>query len=218
MASEHDAAATEPTLTQVRQFCRETWGHDWYDVDDEVKDARKHVARALLSGAAPEEASHALAGDVQEARMQTASKAQQAAEAAAKREKAAAKREKAQLKADKEFGDGEVNLHLWADLIGKTWEWRKEARMLNSEWRTIELASDHRCVLREGVKREVKSEEVLYWHVCSNAKDFGSNAGSLALLGTPPPSDGDGLPKPFQHFSRKAFEKAYPSEVDASLH
>jgi hypothetical protein len=169
-----------------RQFCRETWGHDWYDVDDEVKDARKHVARALLSGAAPEEASHALAGDVQEARMQTASKAQQAAEAAAKREKAAAKREKAQLKADKEFGDGEVNLHLWADLIGKTWEWRKEARMLNSEWRTIELASDHRCVLREGVKREVKSEEVLYWHVCSNAKDFGSNAGSLALLGTPP--------------------------------
>lgn len=209
-------AAAEPSLKQVRQLCRETWGPDWYDVDEDLKDARKRVAMASLGGTEADEASRALAGNVEEARAQTAMLLRQAEEAAAKREEAKSMRKKAEAKSDKAFADGEANLHLWADLIGKTWEWRKKARMLNSEWRTIELASDHRCVMREGVKREVKSEEVLYWHVCSSHKDWNSNAGSLALL--PKARKDDGIAKPLEHFSRKAFEEAYPSEVDASLH
>ena len=212
MAAEPADAAAEPTLKQVRQFCRETWGADWYEVDEDVKDARKRVATASLGGATADEASRALAGDVEEARAQTALKLQQAEAAAAKRKKAIAKREEEEAKQGKALADGEVNLHLWADKIGKTWEWRAKPRMLNSEWRTIELASDHRCVMREGFKREVKSEEVFYWHV------LGTSAGSLALLCRKVDPSDDGITKPVQTFSRKAFEKEYPCEVDASLH
>ena len=202
-------APAESSLKQVRQFCRETWGPGWYDADEDVKDARKRVAMASLGGAAVDEASRALAGDVEEARAQTALNLQQAEAAAAKREKAMAKRKEEEAKHDA-FADGEANLHMWADKIGKTWEWRKTARMLNSEWRTIELASDHKCVMREGRKREVESEEVFYWHCCSS--------GSLALLSKKVEPSDDGITKPVQQFSRKAFEKAYPCEVDASLH
>ena len=116
--------------------------------------------------------------------------------------------------------DFEVNLHLWADKIGKTWEWRNK-KQLNSEWRTIELRDDqvHTCVMQEGIKRDVK--EIVkgetgqyFWQVASNA--WCKHPGSLALFCKP--QKGGGLGKPVMFFNRKQFEEEYPAEVNKLLH
>ena len=132
------------------------------------------------------------------------------------------KKKKKKVEADEHAEDDfEVNLHLWADKIGKTWEWRKK-KQLNSEWRTIELRDDqvHTCVIQEGIKRDVK--EIIegetgqfFWQVASNA--WCKDPGSLALFSKLQTSGG-GVGKPVMCFNRKQFEEEYPAEVNKSLH
>ena len=106
--------------------------------------------------------------------------------------------------------DDDANLPLWQDLLGKTFEWR-QSRFLNSEWRTIELSPNGKCVMREGLKRETKRTSEYEWQICDNSDFWGTKKGHLAIV---PKRNG----KPFRYFSRKAFEKAYPSELDSKLH
>lgn len=66
-------------------MCRETWGKDWYEVADDVKEARKCVAAASLGGPAADNASVALAGDMATARAATEIGAEQAVQDAKRR-------------------------------------------------------------------------------------------------------------------------------------
>ena len=58
-------------MSEVRQFCRETWGKNWWDVAEDVKEARKRVASGVLGGEPADEATATLAGDVEAARTAT---------------------------------------------------------------------------------------------------------------------------------------------------
>jgi hypothetical protein len=103
------------------------------------------------------------------------------------------------------------NLHLWADRIGKTWEWRAK-KQFNSEWKTCELREDGSCVFKEGVKREVKSGSTATykWQIADNSGMYGTK-GHLLIV---PVRNG----KPFFTFSRAKFEKQYPAEMDPKMH
>ena len=49
------------SLTGIRKKCREIWGKDWYEVAEDVKEARKLVAAAALGGTLADTATCALA-------------------------------------------------------------------------------------------------------------------------------------------------------------
>lgn len=201
----------EPSQSDVRTFCRETWGKEWYEVEDDMKEARKRVAAAALGGAPAEEIHSVLAGDVTEARNATELAAATAARAADNKAAARAAREKAEEQAhEKDAAEAVVNQVAWEKFLGKTWEWRK-TKFLNSAWRTIELQRDGTCVMREGHKRETESEETLQWEVLGNSTFLEENKGALAIVG----HRGG---KPFRYFSLAKFEQEYPAEADASLH
>ena len=196
----------EASLADVRKFCRDTWGKEWYEVQEAVKEARKRVAAAALGGPPADEVHRVLAGDVTEARKATKLAAAGAARAADKQAAAQAAQRDAELQAEeKEEAEAVVNQEAWENILGKTWEWRK-TRFLNSAWRTIELQRDGTCVMREGHKRETESEDTLMWQVLGN-----SGEGALALVGV---RGG----KPFHCFSLAQFAKEYPAEMDESLH
>ena len=88
-------------MAEVRKFCRETWGKDWWDVAENVKEARKRVAAGVLGGEPADEATAALAGDVEAARAATEKAARKAAAASA----AKAKRDAAEAEAEKRYED-----------------------------------------------------------------------------------------------------------------
>ena len=88
-------------MAEVRQFCRETWGKDWWDVAEDVKEARKRVAAGALGGEPADEATAALAGDVEAARAATKKAASKTAAASA----AKAKRDAAEAEAEKRYDD-----------------------------------------------------------------------------------------------------------------
>ena len=127
------------------------------------------------------------------------------------------KKKKAVVVDEHEENDFQANLPLWSDKVGKTWEWRKK-KLLNSEWKTIELRSDenHTCVVREGVKKDVKEEREYSWQVLPNNSFWGDTSGGIALFFEPP--DDDGFGKPILCLSRQQFEDQYPAEVNSSLH
>jgi len=84
------------------------------------------------------------------------------------------------------------NLHLWEDKIGKTWEWRAKPKMLNSEWKTIWLDHSGKCVMKEGVKKVVKSTEKYVWNVADNSE---RDKGKLMIgPGAGPRRTGEGSP------------------------
>ena len=116
-----------------------------------------------------------------------------------------------------EEDDFQANLPLWADKVGKTWEWRKR-KQLNSEWKTIELRGDerHTCVVREGVKLDVTEEHAYSWQALPNHSFWGEISGGIALFSEPPGDDGFG--KPIFCMSRRQFEEQYPAEMEASRH
>ena len=128
-----------------------------------------------------------------------------------KKEKAAA----AAAADEHEEDDFQANLPLWADKVGKTWEWRK-SKQLNSECKTIELRSDerHTCVVREGVKRDVTEEHEYSWQILPNHSVWGETSGGIALFSEPP--DDEGFGKPILCMSRRQFEEQYPAEIEAS--
>ena len=104
------------------------------------------------------------------------------------------------------------NLHLWEDKIGKTWEWRAKPKMLNSEWKTIWLDHSGKCVMKEGVKKVVKSTEKYVWDVADNSDDWSMRSKGKLIIG---PCRGG---KPFFNYSRAEFEKEYPAEMNAVMH
>ena len=103
------------------------------------------------------------------------------------------------------------NLHLWEDKIGKTWEWRAKPKMLNSEWKTIWLDPRGKCVIKEGVKKTVKSTAEYEWDVADNADFWADSKGKLII-----PFERGG--KPILYYSRAEFEKEYPAEMNAAMH
>ena len=63
----------------------------------------------------------------------------------------------------------------------------------------------------EGSGQKTKSKEKEEWEVLSSRGSSGADKGALAIVG----HRGG---KPFLFFSREAFAKEYPAEMDASLH
>ena len=91
-------------MAEVRQFCREVWGKNWWDVAEDVKEARKRVASSALGGEPADDATATLAGDVEVARAATKQAAANAAAASA----AKAKRVAAEAEAEKRFEKARV--------------------------------------------------------------------------------------------------------------
>ena len=197
-----------PSLSEVRTKCRETWGKDWYEVADDVKEARKCVAAAVLGGPPADDASVALAGDMATARASTEIAVEQAAHDVKRQaERLAARAEAEAREEQQDAAEALVNQQAWEDVLGKTWEWRAR-RAQDAAWGTIELQRDGVCVMCEGNGQKTKSKEKLAWEVLSNRAE---HKGALAIVG----HRGG---KPFLYFSREAFAKEYPAEMDASLH
>ena len=113
------------SLSEVRTRCRETWGKDWYEVADDMKEARKCVAAAALGGPPADDASVKLAGDMTAARAATEIAAEQAAEQAKRQaERLVARAEAEALEEDEEAAQALINQQAWVDVLGKTWEAR----------------------------------------------------------------------------------------------
>jgi hypothetical protein len=203
------------SLSEVRTRCRETWGKDWYEVADDMKEARKCVAAAALGGPPADDASVKLAGDMTAARAATEIAAEQAAEQAKRQaERLVARAEAEALEEDEEAAQALINQQAWVDVLGKTWEWRATQRK-DAAWKTIELRRDGVCVMCEGSGPKKKSTEKHEWQVLGNLPPHyhaGKHKGGvLAVVG----HRGG---KPFLKFSREAFAKEYPAEMDPSLH
>jgi hypothetical protein len=84
----------------VRRFCRDAWGNQWWDCSEQVQEARKRVAIDSLGGAPADEASRALVGNVDQARVATQTAASAAAASAAARD--ARKTDEAELEASRD--------------------------------------------------------------------------------------------------------------------
>lgn len=196
-----------PGANEVRAKCRETWGKEWYEVADDVKEARKCVATAALGGPRADDASVALAGDMAAARAATEIAAERAAHDAKRRaERLAALDEAEAREEEQEAAEALVNQRAWEDVLGKTWEWRATGgNKHTAAWGTIELRRDGVCVMCEGSGQKTQSKEKLMWQVLGNS---GKHKGALAVVG----KRGG---KPFFCFSRAAFAKEYPAEMDA---
>jgi hypothetical protein len=200
-----------PSAGEVRTKCRETWGKDWYEVADDAKEARKCVAAAALGGPPADEASITLAGDMATARAATEVAAEQAADDAKRRaERLAARAEAEAREEQQEAAEALVNQQAWEDVLGKTWEWRA-TRAPGAAWQSIELRRDGVCIMCKGSGRKTTSKEKLEWEVLSNSTFWEEHKGALAVVG----HKGG---KPVFYFSREAFAKEYPAEMDASLH
>ena len=199
-----------PSVSEVRTKCRETWGKDWYEVADDVKEARKCVAAAVLGGPPADDASVALAGDMATARAATESAAEQVAHDAKRQAERLAARAEAEAREEEQHAaEALVNQQAWEDVLGKTWQ--RATRAQDAAWNTIELRRDGVCVVCEGSGQKTKSKEKLAWEVLGNSVDWEERKGALAIVGR---RGG----KPFFCFSREAFAKEYPAEMDASLH
>mmetsp|Transcript_42966 Transcript_42966/g.96851 ORF Transcript_42966/g.96851 Transcript_42966/m.96851 type:complete len:153 (-) Transcript_42966:72-530(-) len=111
---------------------------------------------------------------------------------------------------DEDKNNDQENLELWRSFLGRTWEWRAK-KMLNSEWKTIELRENGTCIMKSGVKRTTQETENLRWQVADNSDFWGKAKGSLLIVPTP-----NG--KPLYRFSLKKFQEKYPQEIDPSLH
>ena len=195
-------------MGEVRRVCRETWGKDWYEVSDDVKEARKCVAAASLGGPPADDASVALAGDMATARAATEIGAEQAVQDAKRQaERLAARKEQEAREEQQDAAEALANQQAWEDVLGKTWEWRA-TRAQDAAWKTIELRRDGVCVMCEGSGRKTKSKEKHMWQVLSNSAE---KKGALAIVG----HRGG---KPFFFFSREEFANEYPAQMDASLH
>ena len=75
---------------------------------------------------------------------------------------------------------------------------------------------NHTCVVREGVKKDVKEEREYSWQVLPNNSFWGDTSGGIALFFEPP--DENGFGNPIMCLSRQQFEEQYPAEVNSSLH
>ena len=78
----------------------------------------------------------------------------------------------------------------------------------DAAWKTIELRRDGVCVMCEGSGQKTKSKEKLAWEILSNRAE---HKGALAIVGKR-----GGKPW-IPPFSREAFAKEYPAQMDPSL-
>ena len=102
------------------------------------------------------------------------------------------------------------NLHLWEDLLGKTWE-RREKPSFKSKWKTMELMRDGTLVIEEGVKREVKDTDEKCWQITDNTDFWGSKKGNLIVVGSR-------NAKPLEYWSLEKFKKKFGKEKDPKMH